>query len=197
MEHGMRNVVYLMNVSLDGYVESADGDSSWVVPDEELHRFFNEIERVYDTHIYGRRMYQQMADFWPTADQNPEYPDYIAEYARLWRDRKRIVYSKTLDEVDPNARLLREVLPEEIAALKAEPGKEISLGGPNLAATFMRLDLIDEYQVAIHPLILGGGVPMLAPLEGRLGLRLIETRTFDSGVVFLRYARDRKGTGGQ
>jgi dihydrofolate reductase len=128
-----------------------------------------------------------MAGFWPTADQDPSAPDYIVEYARIWQTRERVVFSKTLTQVDPTSRLFRGDIAEEIKKLKAQPGQDMIVGGPNLAATFMRLGLIDEYLLYVQPVILGSGKPMFARLDNRIDLELVETHTFSSGVVLLKY----------
>ncbi|HUG15083.1 MAG TPA: dihydrofolate reductase family protein [Thermomicrobiales bacterium] len=187
----MRKVIYSMLVSLDGYIEAPGHDISWTNPDEELHRHFNELERETDTHLFGRRMYETMAAYWPTADRDTSIPDYVAEYARLWRDTEKVVFSTTLERVEGNARLVRENVAEEVAALKRQPGGDMDLGGAGIAATFMQLDLIDEYRLYVHPVILGGGAPMLPAVDHRFDLRLSETRAFGSGVVMLRYERVR------
>ena len=186
----MRKVIYAMNVSLDGFIEDPTGAIDWSALDEELHQFFNDQEYDIDTHLYGRGMYEIMSDFWPTADLNPSAPAYVVEYARLWKRTPKIVFSRTLEQVGENAMLVRDNIADEIAKLKAQPGKDMSLGGAGIAASFMRLDLIDEYQVYIHPIVLGGGKPMFPELDAEISLQLAETRTFGSGVVLLRYRRE-------
>jgi dihydrofolate reductase len=186
----MGKVIYAMSVSVDGFIETADGDLSWSNPDPELHRHFNELERAISTCLYGRRLYEIMAAFWPTADQDTAAPDFVVEYAGIWKAQKKIVFSRTLTEVGWNAQLFKGDIAEEINRLKAQPGNDMSVGGANLAATFMRLGLIDEYRLYVHPVILGRGKPMFPSLHDRLNLRLIEARTFGS-VVLLRYADDK------
>ncbi len=184
----MGKVIYAMSVSLDGYVESRGDDLSWSYPSAELHRHFNEEERKIDTFLYGRRMYETMAAYWPTAGENPSAPAEEIEYSRIWKEKKKIVFSRTLTQVGWNTQLFQGDITEEINKLKAEPGKLFSVGGATLAATFVQLGLIDEYRLYIHPIILGGGKPMFPPLPDRINLKLIETRTFGSGVVLLKYA---------
>lgn len=186
----MRKVIYSMLVSLDGYIADAKGDFSWSEPDEELHRLFNNEQKKASALLYGRRMYELMADFWPTADQLPDVPDYVAEFSRDWRDTEKVVFSTTLDSVGPNARLVRENVAEEVAALKAQPGGDMSVGGAGIAASFTELGLIDEYRLYIHPVAVGAGKPMLQVLGDPLKLKLVGTRAFDSGVVELRYQPD-------
>jgi dihydrofolate reductase len=187
----MRRVTYFFSVSLDGYIESPTGDSEWTVPDEELHYHFNQMEDGIDTHLYGRRMYELMADFWPTADTDPASTPAMAEYAGIWRSKKKVVFSRSLNEVDEGVTLLREVAPDEIRSMKEQPGGDFSVAGATLASAFMEHDLIDEFHLAVYPLLLGGGRPMFTPLGERFDLRLIESRQFERGVVYLRYERVR------
>ena len=185
----MRKVIYAMSVSLDGFIEATNGDLSWSFPDEELHQHFNDLESTIDVHLYGRRLYENMAAYWPTADENPSAPKHEIEYARIWKSMPKIVFSKTLDQVKWNSRLVRGNIAEEVNKLKEQPGKAMSVGGAEIASTFMQLGLIDEYRLYFHPVILGGGKPMFRPLPEKINLRLIETRTFGSGAVLIRYQR--------
>lgn len=181
----MRKIIYAQLVSADGYIEDRDGKIDWTAPGEELHRHFNELEKNTDINFYGRGISEAM-DFWLTADQNPDLKEYEREYARLWQDTERIVFSKTLEKVEGKARIEREVDPEEIKKLKKQPGNDMAVGGPNLASTFIKLGLIDEYRLYIHPVILGDGKPMF-PVNEKLNLKLVETQTFPNGVVMLKY----------
>ena len=183
----MRKVIFALSQSLDGFIESANGDLDWAIVDEEIHRHFNDLEDSIDIQLYGRRLYETMVAHWPTADQDPNAPDYEVEYARIWQSKERIVFSNTLTRVDESSRLFSGDIVTEITKLKERPGKDIVVGGPTLAATFMRLGLIDEYRVYIQPIILGGGKPMFARLDNRIDLRLVETHTFSSGIVLLKY----------
>lgn len=183
----MRKVIFALSHSLDGFIESADGRLDWAIVDEEIHRHFNALEDSIDIQLYGRRLYETMVAHWPTADKDPTAPDYEVEYARIWQSKERIVFSNTLTQVDESSRLFSGDIATEIAKLKEQPGKDMVVGGPTLAATFMRLGLIDEYRVYIHPVILGGGKPMFGPLDNRIDLRLVETHTFNSGIVLLKY----------
>ncbi|MEX0784434.1 MAG: dihydrofolate reductase family protein [Dehalococcoidia bacterium] len=187
----MRKILYFFSVSLDGYIESPNGDPAWASPDEEMHYHLNKLEDGIDTHLYGRGMWELMAGFWPTAHKDPASTPAMVEYAAIWRSKAKVVFSRTLRDVDEGVTLIREVVPEEIRAMKDQPGGDISLGGASLAATFMAHDLIDEYHLALYPLLLGGGKPMFMPLGKHFDLRLIESRQFDRGVVFLRYERVR------
>lgn len=183
----MRKVIYSLFVSLDGFINGPDRNLDWHIIDEELHSFVNSQERTIDTYLYGRKMYEIMAGFWQTADTNLSNPEYVLEYARIWKSIPKIVFSKTLNQVEGNARLVKDKIVEEITKLKGEPGQNLSLGGSNIAATFINLGLIDEYQLYIHPVILGDGTPMFQTVGSRHNLQFIETRVFGSGVVFLRY----------
>jgi dihydrofolate reductase len=151
----MREVLYAMSVSLDGFIEAVNGDLSWSFPDEELHQYFNDQERMIDTYLYGRGLYENMTAFWPTADENPAAPQQEIEYARIWKSKPKIVFSKTLDQVGWNSRLVRGNIAAEVNQLKEQPGNNLSVGGAGLAATFMRLGLIDEFRLFFHPVILG------------------------------------------
>jgi dihydrofolate reductase len=191
-----RKVIYAFSVSLDGYMEGPNGEIDWSFPDDELHQHFNDQERAIGLFLYGRRMYEIMADYWPTADANPSAPDQEIEYARIWKSKPKIVFSKTLGQVGWNARLVRENIAEEVRQLKAQPGNDMSVSGADIASTFMKLGLIDEFKLYVHPVVLGGGKPMFPPLDHKINLRLVETRTFSSGVVLLCYQRaDGEETG--
>jgi len=184
----MRKVIYLMMVSLDGFVEGPNRGLDWPIIDEELHTFVNDQQRAIDTYLYGRRMYQLMARDWPPVETDPSVPGYMVEFARIWKAMPKIVFSRTLDRVEWNSRLVRgDNIAEEVARLKAQPGKDMAVGGANLASTFVRLGLIDEYRLFVHPVVVGGGTPFFPPLDEPLKLRLVETRTFGTGVVYLRY----------
>jgi dihydrofolate reductase len=185
----MRNLVYSMMVSLDGFVETPDRKLDWVIVDEELHRFANDQAREKGAFIYGRRLYELMADYWPTADEDPSAPEYIVEFARIWKDKPKIVVSRTLESVGWNSRLIRDDIAEEIARLKQQPGNDLAIGGANLASSVIPLDLIDEYALFVHPVVLGAGTPFFPPMEKRLDLTLVETKKFGSGAVYLRYRR--------
>jgi len=183
----LRKVIYSMMVSLDGFIETPDRKIDWIIIDDELHSFANDQERETGALLYGRRLYELMASYWPTADANPSASAVEIEFARIWRDKPKIVFSKTLERVEWNSRLVRDNLRQEVMELKAQPGKDLSVGGAGLAAALMRFGLIDEYQPIIHPVVLGSGTPFFPPLDGKLDLRLVDKRTFGSGAVYLRY----------
>ena len=182
----MRKLVYSTSLSLDGYIDAQTGDPSWVIPDEELHKHFNDVEREMDTLLYGRRMYELMVAYWPTADQDPSAPSFIVEYARLWKPVVKIVFSSTLDSVEWNSRLVRGDPVAEVAKLKAQPGKSIGVGGLVLASTLASAGLIDEYRFYYVPILLGSGKAAFSQIQDRVALKLVETKTFSSGTVLLR-----------
>lgn len=183
----MRTVVYGMMVTIDGFIEGPNHQLDWPIIDEELHQYINDQQRATDTYVYGRRMYELMEGFWPTADRDPSAPAFVVEFARIWRDMPKVVCSRTLDQVGPNARLVRDDVVDEVARLKQQPGKNIDVGGAEIAAALIRHNLIDEYHLFIHPIVLGGGTPMFPALSDQRLVRLVDTHTFRSGVVFLRY----------
>jgi dihydrofolate reductase len=184
----MRKVIYSMTASLDGFIAGPDGEIDWSAPDEELHRFHNEQVRELGAHFCGRRLYETMT-YWETADQNPSAAEHELEFARIWQSLPKVVFSKTLDTVQGNARLARDDVAEEVAKLKQQPGKDLAVGGAGLASTFIELDLVDEYRLFLSPVVLGGGTRYFPPLEAAIKLELLETRTFGSRVVFVRYRR--------
>jgi dihydrofolate reductase len=184
----VRKIIYLMMVSLDGFVEGPHGEIDWHVVDEELHTFVNEQQSAIDTYLYGRRMYQLMAGDWPRVETDPSVPQYMLDFARIWKAMPKVVFSRTLERVEWNSRLVRgDNIAEEVARLKAQPGRDMTVGGADLASTFIRLGLIDEYRLFVQPVVVGGGTPFFPALDHALKLRLVETRTFESGVVYLRY----------
>lgn len=186
----MRKIVLMSSVSLDGFIEGPDREIDWHVVDDELHRHFNELLRSMGGFLEGRVTYQLMADYWPTADADPSAPEPVVEFAGIWREMPKTVFSRTLERADDrNTTIKREVDAEEIRALKEQPGGDLCLGGADLAATFMRLDLVDEYRVYVHPVLIGRGKPLFPDSAVRTGLRLAETREFGNGVVLLRYER--------
>jgi dihydrofolate reductase len=182
----MRKVIYSPMVSLDGFVEGPNRELDWGIIDEELYSFINDQHRQIDTYLFGRRMYEVMT-YWETAEADPSNPEYALEFARIWKRIVKIVYSKSLDRVQGNARLSRGNIVEEVAELKAQSGLDMGVGGATIAATLSQAGLIDEYRLFIHPVILGSGTPMFPTSNNQIDLRLVETRVFHSGVVMLRY----------
>jgi len=183
----MRKIVYMMSMSLDGFIEGPDRDISWHVVDDELHSHFNEQLRAMGGFLSGRVTHELMAAFWPTADQDPSSTPPMVEFSGIWRDKPKIVYSRTLERAGWNTTVVRDVVPAEVQQLKAEPGGDLALGGADLAAAFMAHDLVDGYRVYVHPVLIGRGKPMFQGT--RASLRLTETRAFGNGVVLLNYER--------
>jgi dihydrofolate reductase len=186
----MGKVVYSMTVSLDGFIAGPGGEIDWTAPDEELHRFHNDQARELGAHICGRRLYQEML-YWETADQSPSASDIEIDFAQIWQRLPKVVFSTTLDKVQGNTRLATARPAIEVARIKEHTEKDVAVGGARLAATFVHLDLIDEYLLFVRPIVIGGGTPYFPPSRRRLGLELVETRTFGSRVVHLRYRRVR------
>jgi dihydrofolate reductase len=184
----MRKVIYSMGTSLDGYIAGPGGEIDWSAPDEELHRFHNEQTRELGAHFCGRRLYEVML-YWETAEENTSAAEHEREFARIWTSLPKIVFSNTLERVEGNARLAEDGVAEEVAKLKEQPGKDLAVGGAGLASTFMKLGLVDEYRLFVSPVVLGGGTPFFPDLEERVDLELVETRTFGSRVVYMRYRR--------
>ena len=184
-----------MGVSLDGFIAGPDGDIGWSAPDEELHRFHNDQMREIGAHLCGRRLYEVMT-YWDTVDESSPVSDYELEFARIWQGLPKIVFSKTLEKVEGNARLISDGVAEEVAKLKDQPGGDLAVGGAGLASTLIKLGLIDEYRPFISPAVLGGGTPYLPALEEGISLELMETRTFGSRVIYARYQQDSASAAG-
>ncbi len=183
----MRSVTYSMGASLDGYIVGPDGRFDWSGPDDEVFRFWIDEIRGVGVHLMGRRLYETML-YWETADQDRSLDDAELEWAALWNPLPKVVFSTTLSEVQGSARLATDGLAAEVERLRAEPGEgEIAIGGATLAAQAAALDLIDEYRVILHPVLVGGGISYFPQRERRVDLELVETRTFSSKVVYLRY----------
>ena len=183
----MGNLIYSLQVSLDGFIEDSHHSLEWVIIERELHQFINDQQAGIGAHLYGRRMYEIMSAYWPTADQDPNATDFSLEWQQIWMAMPKIVFSKTLNKVEWNSRLVKDDAVEEVRRLKAQTGKNLSVGGASLAGTLMKQGLIDEIQLFVMPVILGSGTPFFPALDRKLDLRLVETRTFGSGAVFLRY----------
>jgi dihydrofolate reductase len=177
-----------MNLSLDGFVEGPDGKFGWSRPDEEVHRFHNQIARDLGAFLYGRRMYETMVG-WQNVAEDLSVPDYVAEFAYIWREKPKVVFSTTLETVGPNCRLVRGNIAAEMASLKQQPGGDLGVSGPGLASTLARLGLIEEYRLVVFPVVVGSGKSYFTMLDHATRLHLLETRTFGCGAVYLRYQR--------
>jgi len=185
----MRKLILMMSVSVDGFIQGPNRELDWHMVDDELHSHFNEVLSAMGAFLSGRVTHELMAGFWPTADTDPSSTGPVVEFARIWRDMPKIVFSRTLERADWNTTVVRDLVAEEIQELKAQPGGDLALGGADLAAAFMRHDLIDEYRIYVHPIVIGQGKPLFQPSDARINLRLAETRTFGNGVVLLHYQR--------
>jgi dihydrofolate reductase len=185
----MAKLIYSAITSLDGYVADEDGNFDWAAPDEEVHAFVNDLERRVGTYLYGRRMYEVMV-FWetmPLADQ----PRVVQDFAEIWQAADKIVYSTTLATVSSaRTRIERDFDPEAVRQMKASAGRDISVGGPDLAAQAIKAGLVDECHLFLTPIVVGGGKRSL-PDDVRVTLELLDERRFGNGVVHLHY---RTGT---
>jgi dihydrofolate reductase len=172
----MVKLIYSAITSLDGYVADERGKFDWSAPDDEVHRFVNDLERPIGTYLYGRRMYEVMV-YWETAHTVADQPPFIRDYTEIWQAADKIVYSKTLDEAS-SARtgIEREFDPEQVRQLKAQAERDLSVGGPDLAAQAIRAGLVDEYHLFVTPIVVGGGTQSL-PDGVRLQLELLAERT--------------------
>ena len=181
----MRSVTYSMSTSLDGYIVGPDGGFDWGLSDEVFRFWIDEIRGV-GVHLMGRRLYETML-YWETVDQD-SLDEAELEWAALWNPLPKVVFSTTLTSVGGSARLASGSVAEEIERLRAEPGDgDIAIGGATLAAQAAAAGLIDEYQLMVYPVLVGGGIPFFARDERRVDLELVETRTFSSKFVYLRY----------
>ena len=181
----MPKVIYSTGgVSADGYIVGPDGKFDWSVPDEELHRFHNEQTRALAGHLLGRRLYETMLP-WETAGEDPS--EIGREFALIWQALPKVVLSRTLESVEgTNTTLARGDLRAELTSLQESVRGDVAVGGAGLAGEAARMGLIDEYGLFVHPVAVGGGIPFF-PRDHRVDMELVETRTFSSRVVYLRY----------
>jgi dihydrofolate reductase len=183
----MAKLIYSAITSVDGYIEDASGKFDWAEPDEEVHRFVNEVERPIGTHLYGRRMYETML-FWEHPPDLAGQPPFIRDFAEIWQSADKIVYSKTLEAPSSaRTRIERDVDPEAVAHLKATAERDLTVGGAELAAHAIEAGLVDEYHVFLVPVVVGGGKRSLSD-NLRVNLELLDERRFRNGTVYLRYA---------
>ena len=182
----MAKLIFAAITSLDGYVADADGNFDWSMPSEEVHRFVNNLEAGIGTYLYGRRMYEVMR-YWETASTGNGEESAEQEFAKLWQRADKIIYSRSLERASTaQTRIQREFEPEAIRQLKATAARDISVGGPTLAAQTMRLGLVDEYHLFLSPIVVGGGTQAL-PDNVRIQLELLDEGRFGNGVVHLHY----------
>ncbi len=181
----MAKLIYSVITSLDGYIEDEDGKFDWAVPDEEVHTFINDLERPVGTYLYGRRMYETMV-YWEIAHTLADHP-VEQDFTEIWQAAEKIVYSTTLEEVSSaRTRIERDLDPEAIRGMKASAERDISVGGPDLAAQAFRARLVDECHLFVAPIVVGGGKPAL-PKDVRVKLELLDERRFGNGMIYLRY----------
>ena len=181
-----RKLIYSMLASLDGYIADEDGKFDWAVPDDEVHSFINDLEQPVDTYLYGRRMYETMVA-WETMHTRAAQPRAILDFAQIWQAADKVVYSGTLETVSSaRTQIKRDFDPEEVRQMKAQPGGDMSVSGPELAVYAFKAQLIDELQLFIAPIVVGGGRQWL-PNNVRLKLELIDERRFGNGTVYLCY----------
>lgn len=183
----MGKLIYCLNVSLDGFVETPDHGLQWATVDDELHTWFNDFLRTLDATLYGRRTYELMADYWPTGEDDPSATDAMREFARIWKPMPKIVFSSSLARVEHNARLVQGDVGTVLEDLRREFDGDLDVGGPHLAGQFVRRGLVDEYRLIVHPVVLGAGTPFWPEVDAPLRLRLVETRTFASGAELRTY----------
>ena len=182
----MSRLIYTAIMSLDGYTTDESGSFEWAAPNAEVHAFVNDLVRPLRTYLFGRRMYETMAA-WETDPSLGEHSPVTRDFAQIWRAADKIVYSSTLDEVaTERTRIERAFDPAEVKRLKETSEADVSIGGPTLAAHAIRAGLVDEWQLFVVPIMVGGGLAAL-PDGVRIGLDLVDERRFDGGVTFLRY----------
>lgn len=187
----MRKIVVHLSVSLDGFFEGPDRDLSWHRVDDEMVASIDEYLATTSAFLFGRVTHQNMADFWAGADEDPGNGEPVRDFVAIYRRIPRIVFSRTLEQVEWATEVHREVDPQAIRSLQQQPGGDMTIGGADLIDTFRRHDLIDEYRLFVNPVLLGRGRRLFADGEVPTGLRLAEVRQFGNGVVLLRYERDR------
>lgn len=186
----MGKVILWMQLSLDGFTAGPNGELDWPTVDPEVHQYFNDELRSADTFLYGRKVYEGMAAFWPTADADPAGSPRLADYSQIWKPMPKIVFSRTLEDAEWNTRVVSKDIAGEVARLRDEPDTaHVLFGGAEIASTFIQQDLIDEYRLFLHPVVLADGASLFSGLDDRINLRLVESQTFDSAVVHVRYER--------
>ncbi len=182
----MAKLIYSAITSLDGYVADEDGSFDWAEPDEEVHTFVNDLERSVGAYLYGRRMYEVMV-YWETAHTLDDQPPFMRDFAKIWQAADKIVYSKALETVSSaRTRIERDFDPEAVRQMKAAAGRDITVGGPELAAQAIKVGLVDECHLFVAPIVVGGGKQSL-PSNVRLKLELLDERRFGNSMLYLRY----------
>ena len=185
----MRKIIYFVHSSLDGHIDGPGGAFDWTLLGPELAAYGDGLQERADTFLYGRVVWEMMAGYWPNAESISDDPHDLA-FAPVWRRTPKIVFSRTLEQPEGNVRVIGGDLEEEVTTLKLSPGKDLLLmGGSTLPAALTDLGLIDEYHIVVHPVVLGGGRRLFQESMDRLTFELVESRTFDSRTVLLRYQR--------
>jgi dihydrofolate reductase len=189
-----RKIIVSEMVTLDGFFAGPNGEIDWHIVDEEFNQYAIDLLNTIDTILFGRVTYQLFESYWPAAATNPSTSKSDLEIAHQINNMTKVVFSRTLDRVEwKNARLLKEIIPEEIVEMKHQPGKDMVIyGSGSIVSTLMNLGLIDEYRIMVNPVILGNGKPLFKGLKDELNLRLLETKTFGSGNVLLCYRPAKK-----
>ncbi len=183
----MGRLIYAMNVTLDGFIETPDHSLDWGLVDAEIHQWFNDRMRELSASLYGRKLYEVMSSHWPTAEEDPESPPVEVEFSRIWKATPRFVFSNTLTEVHHNSRLVRGDVADVLADVRREFDGDLEVGSANLAAQFIERGLVDVYQLVVHPVSIGAGTPFFPALPQPLRLHLTEPHRFESGVLALTY----------
>lgn len=183
----MRRIILWMSVSLDGYFEGPDGELDWHLVDDELHTYFNDELRTMSADLSGRRTFELMEAFWPTADVDPASTAPMREFAGIYRNMPKEVWSRTMASAPPGVTLHRELDPVAVRELRARPGGNMTVGGADLAGALLGHGLVDEVRLFVHPVLPGRGHPLFPTADQPVPLRLVETRTFGDGVVMLRH----------
>jgi len=183
----MAKLIYYAISSLDGYIEDAYGKFDWAEPDEEVHAFVNDLVRPVGTYLFGRRMYETLV-FWERPPDLATQPPFVQDFAEIWQRADKIVFSKTLQTVaSAKTRIERDFDPEAVRQLKATAARDLTVGGPELAAQAIEAGLVDEYQLFLVPVVVGGGKPSLQDRNVRVNLELLHERRFHNGTVYLHY----------
>jgi dihydrofolate reductase len=183
----MGKLIYAMNVSLDGFIETPDHSLDWAEVDEEVHFWFNQQTRKSGASIYGRRMYEVMSSYWPNVGNDPNATPAMRQFGEIWSALPKFVFSRTLDSLDYGCRLVRGDIGDELAKLRQEIDGDIDVSGPTIASQFIERGLVDEYHLVVHPVAIGAGTPFFPQVGARLDLRQTAVKRFKSGVLALTY----------
>ena len=178
----MGKLIYCMNLSTDGFIATLDGGLEWSGVDDEIHGWFNDHARGIEASLYGRRLWEVMAAFWPTGEEDPSSTEVMREFARIWNRTPKVVFSTSLDDIDHGARLVRGDVGEVLSSVRREFDGDLEVGGADLAGQFVKRGLVDEYRLVIHPVVLGAGIPFWPELDSPLRLRQVDQHRFSSGV---------------